>query len=66
MRSRLALVLTVMLVAMTGCTTIPTRFTQDPTISESGGYRIEEETSHGLGIRVRRDTLRSQLLRAMI
>lgn len=52
MRSRLALALTVMLVAMTGCTTIPVRFTQDPTISESGGYRTEEEMSHGFTLEV--------------
>jgi hypothetical protein len=52
MISRLALALTVMLVTMMGCTTIPARFTQDSTISESGGYRTEEETSHGFTLEV--------------
>lgn len=49
---QVGLALTAMLVTMTGCTTIPVRFTQDHTISESGGYRIEEETSHDFTLEV--------------
>ena len=52
MRPSRAMVLILMLVTVSACTTIPARFTQDPGISESGGYRIEEETSHGFTLEV--------------
>jgi hypothetical protein len=34
------------------CTSVPSRFSQDPSISTSGGYRIENESSQGFTLEI--------------
>jgi putative SOS response-associated peptidase YedK len=34
------------------CTTVPGRFTQDPSISDKGGYRVENETAQSFTLEV--------------
>jgi hypothetical protein len=38
--------------AITGCTTVPKRFTQDPKLSDHGGYIIEAEDSAGFQLEI--------------